>query len=714
MIMYKPAFSSFYCFIAIFFLTGFSFTTPLPAMELSNADDISDLFELSIEKLMTVKITVASKFLEPDLLVGSSVAQIRPDHWHRLGARRISDALINQTGVMTFPSVGGNNPIYIRGYATDTGGIITMIDNVPVISFRTGASTFLPNFELGNLNGIELLKGPGSAIYGSDAFHGVIAYNTFSMDEDYYYADAAGAYPLYGDASMKVSHGMADGHVRIDMAAGFSGQDALDLEYEYKHGYFPPGIYYPEQPEQLPGEGTGIRENKYQTQTSVFKLTISPTERTRLSAGTYLARNKFDGFPGLSSLIGNLKARDTSSKDSLFLMGTGSLSHRYDNDITLKVGGYYWWAEDADTMNVDEYGTFNHTVSDEYRAGVDLTIKQPDNIIGLQWLFAYAFDTMKIKSATSTGYNAYLGRLTSHYDELFAGFSRDIHCIYGQAKYSVITDQLYLLLGGRLDIYSDYDKQLTPRGGLIYLPVDDLSIKALYGRGFMAGDGRELAGIIYYTQGNPDIKPEVIDVYELIFMYKHESLKATVNGFYSYWQDGIVRKAAPELAPKYRSKFVNEGENQSYGAEFNFIYSLNPFAVELGFSYINSSALNIVDPNDSTNTIDQTYVAFPEYFINIGLYYSIERFAVDFYLNNRLYINMKETPPSGSYPAPNDLSTYWRTDLNVKKAIAERAEVILDIRNLLNRENRVPSFFGAKDGIEEPGISVLLRICYEF
>ncbi len=704
----------FFIFTAVISLwTGFPVEDALLARELIAEEDMADLFDLSLEELRDVKISVASKFLESELLVGSSVSEISPQHWQRLGARRLTDALINQTTIMILPGMAGYNPIYIRGYAAEVSGFVPLLDGVPVLSCMSGSAAFLSNFGLGTLNGIEVIKGPGSAIYGSDAFHGVVAYNTFASNEDFYYAEAAGAYPLYGDASMQVSHGLADGHVRIDMASSLAGQNVLDLDYPYQHGFFPADIFYPGQPGQVPGEGTGVRENKYHTETGVFKLTFLPVERTRIRVGANVARNKFDGFPGPSTVIGNLKERDTASQDSLFLMGTGTVSCLFDNDISLDTKGYYWWQESTAVLNVDEFGAFNHTVMGEYHAGVDLIIKQQDNAVNLQWLLAYSFASMKIQTAETNGYNALLGKVTSHYNELYNGFTRDIHSIYAQAKWGVIKDRLYLLLGGRVDEYSDFGRQLTPRGGLIYLPTDRSSVKALYGRGFKAGKGYELFGIMNYAKGDLNIKPEVIDVYELIFMYQTDKLKTTVNGFYSYWKDGIIRKAAPEFLPEFRLAYVNEGKNISYGGEFNLLYLLDPFTAELGFSYVESSALDVADPNDATHMVDQAYAAFPGYFINVGLYYTISPWAIHVYLNNRLYLNMKDTH-YGRDSDPGDLPPYWRTDLNLSKVIGEKVKVIVDIRNLFDRENRVPSIYGAKDGVGEAGISALLRVCYEF
>jgi hypothetical protein len=51
-------------------------------------------------------------------------------------------------------------------------------------------------------------------------------------------------------------------------------------------------------------------------------------------------------------------------------------------------------------------------------------------------------------------------------------------------------------------------------------------------------------------------------------------------------------------------------------------------------------------------------------------------------------------------------------DLNISKIITDKSEIYLDIREILNRNNRVPSVIGAKNGELEPGISVLLRAGY--
>ena len=77
-----------------------------------------------------------------------------------------------------------------------------------------------------------------------------------------------------------------------------------------------------------------------------------------------------------------------------------------------------------------------------------------------------------------------------------------------------------------------------------------------------------------------------------------------------------------------------------------------------------------------------------------------------------MYLEMTECSPT-SRPNPDKLPAYYRMDLNVNKIISEKLDVSLNVKNLLNRKNYVPSLIGA-DGYAEPGMSVLLRAGYKF
>ncbi len=682
----------------------------------------------SLEELLNVQVDVASLFSEDELVVGSMVSSISSDQWKRLGARRTYEALNNELSIMTYWHIIGYRMVAIRGYASTSSmmGTAFIMDGIPLNEFMMGGIAHTPNIGLGALDKIELIKGPGSAIYGSDAFHGVISMKTYESDKDEYAIEGAGAYPLYGDASIRISQGFADGLFRINAAATTSGQTPQDRKYDYK-------------PNDSPGTTReGERDENYNSNTGVFKLNINPADRLKLKIGSYITYDRFHDYPGVALMpnrttfaVESLEDKDKSSVKTYCTIGNALAVYTFPSNISVEAGGFYWQFEHNAEITSDHYGSVNYQDSKGNRTGANLIIKQPDNPINLQWLIGYSFTYFDIISAKSRYKNMDpmsvmvnmfgVDEIRSFGDANYDDKTRAIHSGYAQTKWGAIKKKLYLIAGGRLDNYENYGNQATPRAGLIFLPAENSSIKALYGRAFRAAIASEMYGISGYSNGNTDLKPETIDIYELILMHKEKKWKAVLNGFYSKWKNGIITEfnnniGAIMTGAEGPYNNVNKGENESYGGEGSLFISFEPFAIDLGLSYVKSKALNVkrfeMTTLSNEEIEEEYYVAFPEYIANAGLYYTLNPYGVNFYLSNRFYYGMKETHYN-SDSDPEDLPLYWRMNLNIAKSIGEKAEFIIDIRNMLNRKNYIPSPYGAKGGYEEPGISVLLRASYK-
>ncbi len=689
-------------------------------------DSMDEIDFYSLEALLDVEVEVASLFIEDELVVGSTVSSITSEQWKIRGARRMHEALENEMSVTANPVMMGSYLIYIRGYTHNgTGkGVTTNLDGVPCSELSTGSPLyFLPNWNLGTLDKIEMIKGPGSSIYGSDAFHGALSLKTFESNQDHYSIEVAGAFPLYGDGNVKISQGFADDLVRIDLAVSASYQDDQELEYDYKDelGYNPSDI-----PIQIPyGEGTGTYKYKYNTQSGVLKLRINPSNKLNLKFGAYANSGKYMTFPGVVRIIDgegqqlHTQDNDFSNNETQFLMANGAINYTFPNKISIEANGYYWVAERESITSASptDFDIFNSVDEKVNRAGGKIIIKQPENDLNLQWLLAYSYTNMNVVSSyIETSFTLFGVTQIADFGtgpSLTEGMSRNIHSVFGQFKWGITSDNLFVLVGGRNDYYSDFGNQVTPRGGIIYLPTEKSSIKALYGRAFSAPSGSQQKDQEGLAKGNPDLDPEIIDIYELIFIHKEKKWKTSINTFYSRWKNAIVLQEAPELAlAKFRYRVVNKGKNHAFGAELNFFYSFQPFALDLRFAYVKSRALDVEDPANPSNTKNQVYGAFPEYFINAGFYYTLEPVNINFYLNNIIRLRTREAPEDLGV-SPDFLPAYYRLDLNISKIISKKLELFLNVRNALNRENRVPSVFGAENGYLEPGISAMLRAEYK-
>jgi iron complex outermembrane receptor protein len=280
---------------------------------------------MSLEEIMDLEaeVEVASMFLEDELVVGSTVSGITPDKWERLGARRMHEALNNEMSVMTYSTFGAP-AIAFREYTFNFSavrGLAVTLDGVPLNTMSYGTALYgVPNFELGTLDKIEMIKGPGSAIYGSDAFHGVISMHSFSADSDLCSFKGGGGVPSYGEGSITVSRGIGK-TIRINSAVSASHQGNQDLEYDHT------------------GDGPGVYKNRYDSASGVVKLSANPSDRLKIDFGGYFSDFEADDLFGMVSMAWNRDQLDygsnTVSGESEFHMGRGSVTYEFENNISI-------------------------------------------------------------------------------------------------------------------------------------------------------------------------------------------------------------------------------------------------------------------------------------------------------------------------------------------------------------------------------------------
>ena len=89
-----------------------------------------------------------------------------------MGSLRLNDVLTEQTGLAVVPQVNGQgNGLQLQGFNPDY--TLILIDGEPLIGRYTG-SLELSRITVGNIKQIEIVKGPSSSLYGSDALAGVV------------------------------------------------------------------------------------------------------------------------------------------------------------------------------------------------------------------------------------------------------------------------------------------------------------------------------------------------------------------------------------------------------------------------------------------------------------------------------------------------------------------------------------------------------------
>ncbi|MCG6969623.1 MAG: TonB-dependent receptor [Gammaproteobacteria bacterium] len=652
---------------------------PVSAEQQSSLDT---LLNLSLQDLLDVPITSTAYYTETALDVASTVSVISHQDWEQRGARRLQDAYSNLPGVISLPNFLGSYALIIRGYAqADARGVATLWDGVPISTFNFAtADVDHPNIQLNSLNSIEVIRGPGSALYGSDAFHGVVSLKPFQSEADVNRFSFKKATNGFFSGAYNNSVSLTPG-LRLNFSLATSGQPDQNAEYTYT--------------DANTGEtATGIRDYKYQSTTAVLKLVSDPNKTFSIDFGLYYDDNNQDNFHGEGGQ-GFTPDRDISSVDSHLGMSKLDVKYRISQTSGLTLNGYYWNQDHVFERPVT--ATRDITIkADEHRYAMSL-LYQHDQLFG-NTHFTAVLGTRNdtIDNAHRRIYDAFNTIVDA--DLPFSGVKRHINSFSMDGKTSYTDAKLIFRYGFRLDDYSDFGSQFTPRLGIIYQLDKQSAIKALYGNAFRAPTAIEVGGTPFIA-GDPNIQPEQIDTYELVYLHQSKQTKTELVLFESHWTDAIT--SADTDGDGIDDTFVNRNENNAQGVEVTYLREVNYWTVNASGSYVQSES--------ETTGID--FTAFPKYILNLGIRYS-EAPDWGILINNRVHLDAHDQPESSNL-SDKPLKDYWRMDLTLTHSY-QRWQIITNIRNVFDRKNYLPSLVNVDGGIPDERRSVDIGVQVSF
>lgn len=212
----------FRCFLALFLAAA----AGLPAQ---NARDLADL---DLTKLAEIPIVSAARHEQSRRGSPRSVSVISSEEIRRRNYRSVPEAVGNVAGVyLQQTNYGGGSPI-IRGMVGNR--ILLMVNSIRMnnATYRLGPNQYLNYIDIDQVERIEVIRGAGSVLYGSDAFGGVINVITRSAP------DPRSGTELSGSTRVRFGTANASGAGRVEMSgaahgigflAGFSESEFGDL-----------------------------------------------------------------------------------------------------------------------------------------------------------------------------------------------------------------------------------------------------------------------------------------------------------------------------------------------------------------------------------------------------------------------------------------------------------------------------------------------------
>lgn len=556
----------------------------IPARFLGQTDLVTEIKddalarEIDWLKAETYVIT-ASKILQNIKKAPASISVITDKQIRQMGAKNLADVLARVVpGMTSWRHYYGQFQVEARGdNATLSLHVLLMINSHPVNNAQTGGWAWMyDTLPLDNVKRIEFVRGPGSALYGANAFAGVI--NVITKDaKDISGIEISASTGSENTQQLNLLYGGAFNDLDVVFNAncyktdGFRGVIEEDYQTQIDRYYTILGI---PAASLAPGRMKG-EETKYDISWNVkyegFHFDGKYIDRERdLPVGWLAALNQKSISPSKDYFM--ILGYEKTLFERFNIMGK-LYRNVYDlnQDVQLFPPGHVRFNTKGQLTFWPE-GELHELSLKASRIGAELqsTYKiEADNLM----IVGVTYEKMKV--ADISGRANYLPA-ANPIDEtplptvqglpdeyIQDSESRDFKAVFMEHIWD-ITDTVCLTTGVRYDYYSDFGGAFSPRAGVTWEYLKGYDLKLLYGHAFRAPTFFELYDPF---SGNPDLDPEEVDTYEISLGAEFSSLNGRLTFFYTETKDIIVPNSA--FFPWH---YVNKDERQNQGVELEIKY----------------------------------------------------------------------------------------------------------------------------------------------
>lgn len=446
-------------------------------------------------------------------------------------------------GVMGYGvATGASGQMSLRGIGgpaqagLPTTGLLVLIDGHPQYMGLMG-HPIADAYQTMMAERVEVLRGPASVLYGSNAMGGVINIVTRKMQEDGIRTNINIGAGSYGSVQTEATNRIRKGRFSSTVTASYNRTDGhrADMAFEQYGGYAKLGYDFTDN-WKVWGDVNVTRFNATNPG-SVMKPYIDNDQRITRGMTSFALENHYEKTSGALSFFYNWG--DHWINDG-YQPGGEPLQYRFNsNDQMLGVSWY---------QSVQLFQGNRLTVGADYF-----------HFGGEAW--NQFFDGHRETSA-----NKSLSEVAGYVD-----FRQDIAA------------WLTLDAGARVDYHSQTGTEFIPQVGLAFHLPENAEIKAMASKGFRNPTIREM---YMFPPQNPDLKPEKLWNYELSFSQRlmDNRLSYGLNVFYINGENLIIRLPNPNGSGMLNQ---NSGEIENWGAEANVGYQFNPvWSVMANYSWL--------------------------------------------------------------------------------------------------------------------------------
>ncbi len=452
---------------------------------------------------------------------------------------QVPSLFVTSRGVMGYGVSGGAaGGISLRGINGSSGQLMVLIDGHPQYMGIFG-HPIADVYQSLMSEKVEVLRGPASVLYGSNAMGGVINIVTRKMLEDGVKTDLSVGYGSYNTLQTEATNRVKAGKFNSVISLSYNRTDGhrKNMEFEQYGGYGKVGYDF-----------TDNWKARVDLNITHFNATNPGTIQAPILEGDqWITRG------AASAALENDYGKTSGSLSFFINWGHHKINDGYTPDGVSGPQQAYYLSNDA-MMGVSWFQSVRLFEGNRLTAGIDY-----QHITGHAWN-----ESRATREVTNTFADKSLNEIAGYVD-----FRQDI------------TSWLTLDAGIRLDHHSQAGTEWIPQGGLSFRLPKDAQIKAMVSKGFRNPSIREM---YMFPPQNADLKPERLINYELSLTQR--LLDGALNyGLNLYYIKGDNMIQTQRIDGKPRN--VNTGEIENWGIEANIAYRINEnWSVNGNYSFL--------------------------------------------------------------------------------------------------------------------------------
>ncbi len=505
----------------------------------------TDMWDMSLDDLLNAKIVTASKSAQSINEAGAIIEVVTADQIEKSNADNLYDVLGTVPGIEIVESIFGYTNVIFRGITqTNYNSKSCLLVNGQPIFDQLFGTYYLETIPLSSIERVEIIRGPGGVLYGTDAYAGVINIITKkAQSEKEFSVDVKGG--SFNTRDFRMNGGSKIGDFNLYFGSTYHKTDGYIKKVKWDEddtvawagdaGVKPYGT---REMGSYPGNRNGFGEDFNNYFMSIgYKKTVMNA--------IYYEANK-DKYGLYASLISTgLKKMNGYAIN---------LKHSYDISDKFSTSGIVWYEQDARSDRFYGFPPTTHAPVHYSYYDMGLSTKT-----GIQFDGSYAVKP-NWSILGGVGYESgHCDPVKGYYADSVSQSQLNVEVVsaraipeaksvanywlFGQTSYKY-ADKYNFNAGARFNNDKETGSIVIPSASFVYIPKSNLTFKLIYGSGFRnPAIFEKFARSMNAIAGNKDLKPETINTLDLGVDYLFSNYSIRVNGFYSTTDNLIGRRS---------------------------------------------------------------------------------------------------------------------------------------------------------------------------